>query len=100
MKSVWIIPTVLKVSLPLSLVLLPVFLHGLGTSQIYKAYKLKSLEEFSYKALEITLLGHSLMVTYGSIIFQIPIMVNAPIAVCPLLLLLFKNLFIDIGKPN
>jgi len=41
--------------------------------------------------LGITLLGHSLMVTYGFLIYQIPIMVNAPIAVCTTLTLIIQK---------
>jgi uncharacterized protein with PQ loop repeat len=57
------------------------FAWGWHIPQIVKAHKRQTLADFSYKGLSFTLTAHVLMVVYGALIYQIPILVNAPLAV-------------------
>lgn len=53
---------------------------GLLIPQIVKGYKTKSLKDYSKKTLALLATCHSFMIIYGVLIFQIPILINAPIA--------------------
>lgn len=68
---------------------------GLLIPQIIKGYKTKSLKDYSKKTLALLTTCHSSMIIYGSLIFQIPILINAPIALSMTLTLVTMKLIYE-----
>jgi MtN3 and saliva related transmembrane protein len=67
---------------------------GLLIPQIVKGYKTKSLKDYSKKTLALLATCHSFMIIYGALIFQIPILINAPVALSmTLTLITMKSIY-------
>ena len=72
---------------------------GQQIPQIIKGIKTKSLVDYSNKTLILTGICHMFMIIYGSLINQIPILINAPIAlIVTIILAVLKYIYSDHNK--
>jgi len=60
---------------------------GQQIPQIIKGIRTKSLDDYSKKTLILTGICHAFMIIYGTLIEQVPILINAPIALCMVIIL-------------
>ena len=68
-----------------------IFVWGRIIPQIIKAKKTKSMKDISYKFLGLSLTSNTLLLIYGALIKELPIIINAPIALVAFITLIIMK---------